>query len=344
MAQEEGSAVEFDMEGGLNEIEAGLGEDLPPVEGEGGEKLPAEGVAVEKPVAEAAPEKPAGEKEELVAAAKPEADPNDKAPDTWTPVGKEKWASLPPEVKEEIRKREGDVATFVQRTQAAANVGQFVQKELGKYTPLYTQRGIDPGQLLPTLLQSHAILVTGKPEDRVAVLQAIAQGAGLDIADLAQGGTGVNPVVEQMQARINALESQLTQVSSGVQSRQYAELEQQVNAFIDAKDDQGQPVHPYFDLVWQDMQQLLQANVARGLKDAYEQAVWRNPLTRSKETDRIAAAKAEKARREAEDKLEKARRARGANVRSSGQGGRGAPPVNWEEDLANIAQEIAARP
>ena len=59
------------------------------------------------------------------------------------------------------------------------------------------------------------------------------------------------------------------------------------------------PAHPYFDDVANDITALLRGGGAKDLADAYDKAVWANPVTRAKEQARRDALTPEE--REAED-------------------------------------------
>lgn len=59
-------------------------------------------------------------------------------------------------------------------------------------------------------------------------------------------------------------------------------VEKQIQDFVDSKDDEGQPKHPFYQDVIQDMYQLLANGSATCLEDAYDMAIWLNKNTRAK--------------------------------------------------------------
>ncbi len=59
-------------------------------------------------------------------------------------------------------------------------------------------------------------------------------------------------------------------------------IEKQIQDFADSRDDAGQPKHPFYQDVVQDMYQLLANRSAASLEEAYDMAVWLNKNTRAK--------------------------------------------------------------
>ncbi len=72
--------------------------------------------------------------------------------------------------------------------------------------------------------------------------------------------------------------------------------------------------HPLFDEVAEDLVPFLNAGMS--LEDAYEKAIWANPVTRDKEMDRLAKEKEAKQLEAAKEKTAKAKKAKSANVSS----------------------------
>ena len=61
-----------------------------------------------------------------------------------------------------------------------------------------------------------------------------------------------------------------------MQQKQNDDFIKQIQAFGGQKDEKGELLHPYFDLVYQSMKSLLQNGLAASLEDAYKQAIWLN--------------------------------------------------------------------
>lgn len=298
---------------------------------------------------EAAPAAESVAQEEPAPAEEPVAEPaattpEDRPPDTWTKGGKERWASLTPEVKAEIRKREGDIAKFVQESQPALNVAKAFEKILSPFAENYSKYGIDPWRLTAELHAAHNQMVFGTPEQKAALFTALAERAGVDLKALATGTPGQDPnnahqqELQRLNARIAQLEQGVNGVTSTVQAARVAELEQNVLAFA-----QDEEAHPYFWEVADDIQRFISSKAATTLEDAYALAVNANPVTRAKlleaEVQKRNAAQAA----EAAAKAAAAKRTAAVNVKSSGKGRVASNPQSIDDTLKEQLAKIHAR-
>lgn len=268
------------------------------------------------------------------------ADTEDKAPDTWTKEAKERWSLVPPELKQEIRKREADIAKHVSQTNEAVNVGKNFERIVSPYLDQMVKAGINPWTHVENLLRTQAALFSGPPEQKVAMFRQLAVEAGIDPSALAQQGTAAanNPLVQHinlLQQRINQLEQGVTGVTSSVQAARAAELEASVLAFA-----QDEEAHPFFYEVVDDIQHLIATKAATTLDKAYELAIMANPITRQKMVDREIHKRNEATAAAEREKAAKAKKAATGTVRANGRG-RAAPAIGTIDDtlkeaLANI--------
>lgn len=267
-------------------------------------------------------------------------DPEDKAPDTWTKEAKEKWALVPPELKQEIRKREADIAKHVSQTNEAVNVGKQFEKVISPYMDVLTKHNINPWTHTENLLRAHATMVFGTPEQKVSMFRQLAVDSGIDPSALTQEGTAAanNPLIRHisaLQQRINQLEQGVTGVTSSVQAARAAELEASVLAFA-----QDEEAHPFFYDVVDDIQHLIATKAATTLDKAYELAIMANPITRQKMVDREIQKRTEATAAAERERAAKAKKAATGTVRANGRG-RAAPAIGTIDDtlkeaLANI--------
>lgn len=328
----ENDEIEFDMEGALGELDEGLF---------GPEKAPDNLQEAEGALSTDAPT-PEGEERAAEEPIVPQ-DENavdqglvlDAAPKTWRKEAAAHWESLPAPVQAEIAKREQDMFKGIEGYKQEAAIGTAFRQVIEPYLPILQQHGIDAGQHVSGLLQAHHILATGAPEQKLAMLQAVAQqfGIPLEAAD-PDNQPYQDPQIEALQARINQLESMHQRQEQFTQQQTLASLESQVAAFA------AKPEHQYFDEVSGVMQELLRGGVAKTLDEAYDKAVYLHPEVREKEFARLTAAKQEEARKKAEE----ARKATGANTRSSSKSVSGTTPLgSIDETLQSTYDDIVNR-
>jgi hypothetical protein len=92
------------------------------------------------------------------------------------------------------------------------------------------------------------------------------------------------------------------------------------------------------------MANLLKTEAASSLQQAYEMAVWNNPVTRAKEIDRLQSERDATLKAQNEEKLQAARKAQGANVDTSTKTRDGTVPVgSMDETLEETMAQIKSR-
>lgn len=278
-------------------------------------------------------------KEGEASSAAPAAAPTAVAPDTWTKEAQAEWEKLSPTVQAEVRKREEDIARYVGETKPRLELAAGLEKLLEPHMPIFQQYNVNPWNYMQNLMNAHRALLFGNPEQKVHVAFALLKDAGIDPGKLAgqdprQAITPPNQEVQALRARIAQLEGGMQQVASSFASQRTAEQQHQVAAFAE------DPKHPYFFEVSEDVATLLESKVCKTLDEAYERAVWGNPLVRAKEISRLETERKQAAETERLNKLKESRKAAGVNVRGRGQGNGAVPTADWESDLGNILKDI----
>ena len=310
----------FDTDSALEDISSGLGF------GEG--EAVAEEAPASAPEAESAPA-PTAETPE--SAAEPAAQ---AAPKTWRPEAAAQWATLPPAIQAEVLKREEDIFRGLETYKADAGFGKSVKSVLDPYLPILAQHNIDPVQQVAGLMQAHYSLATGTAEQKTAMFAKLAADYGVQLQP-----PGEAPYIDP---QVASLQQQLTSLQSTIQGREAKEAAQtrqtlttEINTFA------ADPAHPHFDEVASDIAGLIKAGYAANLAEAYEKAVWANPVTRAKEQARLTTEALATAQKSAGDKLKAAKAAAAANVKSSSKPASGTATLGSIDDtlqsaLANI--------
>lgn len=263
------------------------------------------------------------------------------APDTWTPEAKAEWEKVPQRVQQEIAKREGDIARYVTETKDDVGIGRGFKDILKPYEGLIQQYNINPWQHVAGLLKAHTNLMFGPPEVKRTLAIALLKDAGIDATKLASENpqdavVKEDPRLQYLLNRVAQLERGVGGVTTEMQNQRAAETEAEIMAF--ANDTKA---HPYFWEVANQIGSILKSGMARTLPDAYEQAVWANPVTRAKEIARQNGEAQVAAERQRKEHLAQARKASAVNVRSRAQASGAAKPLgNWEDSLTETLAEI----
>lgn len=286
-----------------------------------------------------APKAPADDPEvEATADAEPHADAPapTPAPNTWRKDVAAKWAELPAEVQSEVLRRESDFHKGIEQYRSKAEFGVAIERAVAPYAATLQRLGIDPERAVSELMAADHRLRYGSPHDKHTYLAQLAQNYGIDLGQVAEASQSPQQTIDPNYA---ALQQELRQVRGMVESRTLAEqrreqetLNSEILRFA------ADPSHSHFEQVKGHMAALLQAGQAENLADAYEQAVYANPLTRQA----MLQQQAEKMRKEAAQKAESARKAAGVHIRSRPSLPTSAPIGTMDETIRSTLARLTA--
>lgn len=231
-------------------------------------------------------------------------DPYGLAPQYAGPAIKGKWNDLPPEVREEIVKRDREVHQQFTRFDEERNFGKAIKTVVQPYEGLIRSLGAEPAQAIDYLLKGDAALRTGSPEQKRAMFMKLAQDYGVQIdgvADAPQQQVQGDPRVENLQQQMDRLLKEQNDASNRARESEQAEIASSIETFA------ADPAHAYFEQVKPEMAVLLQNGLAGDMQEAYDKAVWANPETRALHL--AAERSAEDRKRTAAEQTARARRA-----------------------------------
>lgn len=244
--------------------EAGGGDPDPKVEEQVPENTEETGEAKPEPVAAAAPDL--------------------KPPTSWTPKSREKWASVDPELREEIIKREREIDLTLHRTAQDRQLSSEVQRVLSPYLADIEAAGGQPLQAVDNLLRTAATLRRAQPEQRAQMVADIIQQYDIDVEmldkTLSERHSGTAPIEHSISRLLDqrlAPVLQLLQRNAQPQQPRVdtQALETEVSSFF------NDPKNEFVNDVRQDMADILDAATAKGvvmsLQDAYKRATLLHP-------------------------------------------------------------------
>lgn len=210
----------------------------------------------------------------------------DKPPQSWRAPQKAKWATLDPEVRQEVIRREREITrTLGETSQARQFATQFAQT-IQPYQAHLQSMGAAPIQAVERLLQADYLLSTAPRDKRAQLMAKLIADYDVDVnaLDSALAGKPVgDPMeskVEQMLAqRLAPLQQFLAQQEQARRAREEAEAAQVSTTIEEMASDATK--YPYFDAVREDMADLVDLSAKRGiyitLPQAYTRAIAMNP-------------------------------------------------------------------
>jgi hypothetical protein len=255
---------------------------------------------------------------EPIEVAKPE---TTSAPSSWKNTAKAKFATLDPEIQQEVLRRESDFHKGTEQYKQAASFGQEMHRALTPYSQTLQQlqnNGISASAAISGLLNTDHVLRSGTPDQKREAVAKIVQAYGVDMS---QALPYIDPQVQQYQQEIAQRDQHIQQLSQSQAQREQGELNSHIEQAKQGKE--------HFDLVRNEMAALLQAGPARDINDAYEMAIWARPDLRQG----LLAKQREDSRIEQVNKAKLAKQASAVNVSARGTFPAAKPVLDMTEDI-----------
>lgn len=226
------------------------------------------------------------------------------APKSWAKEKHEVWAKMPPEAQEYYEQREKQMLDGLEQYKGDSGLGKQIKEIMMPYQPILQAQNIDGPTAVKYLLNAHYKLTQGSVEDRHAAFENLGRELGL----LQGETTQVDPTVRALQQKLSNIENHITSGQQKSLQEVQARTAKEVEAFA------TDPKHVYFDEVADDIVAMIQAG--KSLDEAYEKAVWANPVSRQKEIARTQTETKAALEKKAKEQAEIAKKASSTNVRS----------------------------
>ena len=183
---------------------------------------------------------------------------------------------------EYANQRESEYKKGVSTYKAEADRARGYEEAIAPFVPELQAQNISPAAWINNLGRAHMVLSKAPYEQKVQMFQRLAQDYGIQL-----NGEGVAPI--QQDAYTQQLMNQLNQVNqevSSIKSRfQHEENQRLTNEIERVRSDAEK--FPHFDVVREEMAQLLELGKAQDLETAYKKAVRMNDDVWALEQDRL---------------------------------------------------------
>lgn len=231
---------------------------------------------------------PALESGEVKAAAKTEATPERKqdsttqfrAPESWKPTAKEHWAKLPPEVQEDVARREREIVMTLQNTAQQRKIAEELQQVVHPFMPFLAAENAHPMVAIRELLGQAAILRVGTPAQKANLVATVVKRFNVSIKDLDSALVGEtvpdeeSKIAQIIQQQLAPVRQFMTSIE-GVKQQRAKQVDTQIDSEIEtfAKDANNE----FFHDVKNEMADLMEVAARNGrtmtLKQAYDRAI-----------------------------------------------------------------------
>jgi hypothetical protein len=263
---------------------------------------------------EASSQDDSNQESELVAeASDANEEPEIKRPTTWKKEYVEVWNKMQegkPLDKEEFAKfaeyanqRESEYKKGVSAYKAEADNARELTQAIGQFVPELQKHGIHPVAWINNLGRAHYTLANGTYEQKLNAFNRLASDYGIQLnQDALQmpEQAYVDPYQQQLMQQLQATQQQVAQLSQIREQEENARLTQEISRVSSDRER-----FPHFEMVREDMAQLLERGLAPNLETAYAKAVRMNDEAFKLEQDKLlrsASSQASKAQQVAKAK------------------------------------------
>ncbi len=242
-----------------------------------------------------------------VVEAEPVQEVSQPLPNSWKKEAAEAWAKADPILRAEVARREADIHKGIEQYKQAAEFAHSIDQVMTPYKQTLANIGITPQVAVRELMATDHKLRYGSQQDKEMHFAHLAKIYGIDLGSASSTVQAVDPRVFELSQRNQYLEQNLQQQQQAVQQQAEQALNSEITQFA------ADPKHIHFETVKLHMAALLQAGQATDLSDAYDQAVYANPVSRNA----VLQQQAQADREEAAKRAQAARAASAVNTRST---------------------------
>jgi hypothetical protein len=204
---------------------------------------------------------------------------------------------------EYANQREAEYKKGVSAYKAEADNARELTQAIGPFVPELQKHGISPSAWINNLGRAHYTLANGTYDQKVQMFNRLAQDYGIQLnSDSLQmpEQAYVDPYQQQLMQQLQATQQQVQQLSAIREQEENARLNNEIERVSSDKER-----FPHFEMVREDMAQLLERGLAPNLETAYAKAVRMNDEAYKLEQDKLlrsASTQASKAQQVAKAK------------------------------------------
>jgi hypothetical protein len=300
---------------------------------------------------EASSEQDTAEEPDLVGSSSDASEEEIKRPTTWKKEYVEVWNKMQegkPLDKAEFAKfaeyanqRESEYKKGVSAYKAEADNARQLTEAIGQFTPELQKHGIHPVAWINNLGRAHYTLANGTYEQKLNAFNRLAQDYGIQLnQDALQmpEQAYVDPYQQQLMQQLQATQQQVAQLSQIREQEENARLTQEISRVSSDKER-----FPHFDMVREDMAQLLERGLAPNLETAYAKAVRMNDEAYKLEQEKLLKSVGTQASKAQQVAKAKATAVSPRSVTPSGQVSKGDAKDRRSLLMANLADAEGGR-
>jgi len=283
--EDEGKPVEDEVEHEESEVE--VSEEQPTRNEKGQfvakEQTPSEEESVEV-VAEDTPEPEQPEEQPVVGdIPKPTTWKKDLLP-LWDKIAKGETLTAEESRKhlEYLNQRENEFKKGVSVYKAEAERAKALEEAINPFVPELQAHGINPATWISNLGHAHLVLAKGTQQQKMQMFHRLAQDYGVNLNQSTEPQQPVDAYTQQLMQQLYQVNQEVSTIKGRFEMEEQQRLANEIERVRSDKER-----FPHFDMVREEMAQLLELGKAPDLETAYAKAVRLNDEVWAKEQERL---------------------------------------------------------
>ena len=172
---------------------------------------------------------------------------------------------------EYLNQRENEFKKGVSVYKAEAERAKALEEAINPFVPELQAQGIHPAAWINNLGRAHMMLVKGTPQQKREMFHTLARDYGVNLNESNEPQQPVDAYTQQLMQQLNQVNQEVSTIKGRFEQEEQARLSNEIERVRSDKER-----FPHFDLVREEMAQLLELGKAQNLETAYAKAVRMN--------------------------------------------------------------------
>ena len=183
---------------------------------------------------------------------------------------------------EYLNQRENEFKKGVSVYKAEAERAKALEEAINPFVPELQAQGIHPAAWINNLGRAHMILSKAPYEQKVQMFHRLAQDYGVNLNQSTEPQQPVDAYTQQLMQQLNQVNQEVSTIKGRFEQEEQARLSNEIERVRSNRER-----FPHFDMVREEMAQLLELGKAQDLETAYAKAVRLNDEVWAMEQERL---------------------------------------------------------
>jgi hypothetical protein len=183
---------------------------------------------------------------------------------------------------EYLNQRENEFKKGVSVYKAEAERAKALEEAINPFVPELQAQGIHPAAWINNLGRAHMMLTKAPYDQKVQMFHRLAQDYGVNLNQINEPQQQVDPYTQQLMQQLYQVNQEVSTIKSRYEMEEQARLGNEIERVRSDKER-----FPHFDMVREEMAQLLELGKAQDLETAYAKAVRLNDEVWAVEQNRL---------------------------------------------------------